>query len=138
MAKNPRLGEQFDFRGLRNPSGVKHLAHPGRAGALARRSAMIVIPKGHHPRAVTTEQAQGCHRRFGVEQHVVDRVTEGVLRRAPPAMKGLAVYMFDLAHAAATGSAPRASMAETTSIALEIPSSWKPFFIQAPQSQVLF
>jgi hypothetical protein len=52
-------------------------------------------------------------------------------------VEGFARDVLDLHHAASCRLPARSRIASTTSTALAKPSSWKPFFIQAPQNQVL-
>jgi hypothetical protein len=117
----------------------QHLARPGRAPPLPRRPAMVAVVERGEPAAVPPEAQGPPPLGLGVETHVVHRIAERVLDRPPAAVERLSREMIDPEpHSAAIPMASSFRIAATTSTAEASPSSWKPFFIQAPQNHVAF
>jgi len=132
---HPRLRQQEHPARQVEPLRRQHAAHPGRAAPVPARAAVVGVMQRDEPAAVAPEERGRLDlRRLRVEQDVVHPVAEGVVDRAVPAVPRVAREMLDPAHAATAPERP--SSASATSCAEERPSSWKPYFIQAPQNHV--
>ena len=141
MTQNTRLRQQLDARNLEWCFCFQqNFTNPRGAAPCLWRPTVITIMKRYEPPAVARKQEWCTQLRLGIHKDIVHRVSERVVERALSTMEGLPVDMIDArGHSAAIAGAISAmAIASTTSTALARPSSWKPFFIHAPQNQVLF
>jgi len=138
MAQQARLRQQINTSGQFNVMSSQNRTHPAWARTSLWRTTVIAVLQRHQARSVPRKQRRTFNSSLGIHKHVINRIPERIFDRTTPAVVRLAAYMFDNAHSAAKSSRSSAFRLATTSIALDRPSSWKPFFIHAPQNHVRF
>ncbi len=139
MPQYTRLRHQFDFSDTRDLMLRQYIAHPGGTAPRAFVAAMINVLQRRHASAIARKQQRGFQIGFGIDQHIIHRIAKRIFHTALAPVIGDARNVIDaIGHSAAKDTFASPLIARTTSTALESPSSWKPFFIHAPQNHVLF
>ncbi len=134
VAQEAGLGEEEDFLRPRSVEAGQRFADPGGAAPGPGGATIVKVAQGGKVAGVARKKGRtACG--VGVQKDVIHGIAELVFQRPLAAMEGFAADMVHLTHAAACWEA-RAVRACAVSVAVAIPSSWKPLRIQAPQNQV--